>query len=295
MLYQTRTSLSVFALAGLALGAFAVRPAVADPFLSVPPASFLNYHVSTVGELSQQVALDPLVRARLARHFHRTEPDMAAYVRENLTLTRLPKAGVYRVACVTPSGREYSITERLAAGTPVFASTRTGKPILKLACGNPLVSSLPPVPPKPKAKPKPVVKRSPALIAPTAKTPEVEAPVSDSLEAFTFAAPMPLEELAPGGLAPLTQVGGVQQALVSKGGGFPFLPILATAGGIALLPKGGGPGPEAPAVPSVPVTPIGPSVPVTPVAPPAVPEPSPLLLLGLGGAALAARRARTRR
>ena len=33
---------------------------------SVPPASFLNYHVATVQELSQEVTLDPAVRARLA-------------------------------------------------------------------------------------------------------------------------------------------------------------------------------------------------------------------------------------
>lgn len=283
-MYHSRTI--VIALAGLTFGAFSAPAASADPFLSVPPASFLNYHVASVSELSQEVALDPLVRARLARHFHRTEPDMTAYIRENLTLTRLPKAGVYRVACVTPSGREYSITERLAAGTPVFASTRTGKPILKLACGNPLVSSLPPAPPKPKPVAK--VRRKPALLAPTDKTPEAEAPVSGSLETFTFTAPTALTEMAPAGLAPLTQVGGVQQALTSKGGGFPFLPIVAVGGVAALLPKGGGSGPA-------PVMPIGPSLPIAPPASPAVPEPSPLLLLGLGGAALAAWRARSRR
>ena len=31
--------------------------------LSVPPASFLDYHASTVRELSQEVTVDPAVRA----------------------------------------------------------------------------------------------------------------------------------------------------------------------------------------------------------------------------------------
>lgn len=282
-MYQTRT---VFVLAGLTLGTLTARPASADPFLSVPPASFLNYHVASVRELSQEVALDPLVRARLAHHFHRTEPDMTAYIRENLTLTRLSRAGTYRVACVTPSGREYAITERLAAGTPVFTSTRTGRPILKLACGNPLVASLPPAPPRPKPVVK--VKRSPAVLAPTAKTllPEVPALTDDSLETFAFTAPTPLVGLAPAAIGPLTQVGGVQQALISKGGGIGFLPIVAAGGIAALLPKGGGSSPA----PEKPIIPIAPPVPT-----PAVPEASPLLLLSLGGAALLGWSRRTRK
>ncbi len=278
-MYQTHKT--VFVLTGLSLAALAaVRPASADPFLSVPPASFLNYHVSTVGELSQEVALDSMVRARLARHFHRSEADMTAYIRENLTLTRLPKAGIYRVACVTPRGREYSITERLAAGTPVFASIHTGKPILKLACGNPLVASLPPAPPKPKPVVK--VKRAPAVLAPTTtlETPAPEAPPAVP-EVFTFAVPTsPLAVTAPAEATPLVQVADVQQVLTPKGGGFSFLPVAAVAGVAALWPKGGGSSPQTPLAP--------------PAPPPAVPEPSPLLLLGLGGAALIGWRLRVR-
>lgn len=112
---------------------------------SVPPASFLNYHVSTVHELSQEVTLDPVVRARLANHFHISEAQVTQYVRRNLVLTRLQKRGRYNVACVGRDGREYWIESRLPAGTAIFASRATGRPILKLACGNPMVSSLPPV------------------------------------------------------------------------------------------------------------------------------------------------------
>jgi len=111
----------------------------------VPPASFLNYHVSTVHELSQEVTLDPTVRARLANHFHVSEAQITQYVRQNLVLTHLQKGGNYRVACVGRDGREFWIESHLPAGTAIFASRATGRPILKLACGNPMVSSLPPV------------------------------------------------------------------------------------------------------------------------------------------------------
>ena len=111
---------------------------------SVPPASFLNYHVSTVHELSQEVTLDPAVRARLANHFHVSEAQITQYIRQNLVLTHLQKAGNYRVACVGSDGREYWISSRLPAGTAIFAARATGRPILKLACGNPMVSYLPP-------------------------------------------------------------------------------------------------------------------------------------------------------
>ena len=126
---------------------FAVTPVLAHPGLShtyVPPNSFLNYHVATVHELSQEVSLDPAVRARLANHFHITEAQITQYVRRNLVLTHLQKPGRYRVACVGRDGHEFWIESRLPRGTAVFASRATGQPILRLACGNPMVSSLPP-------------------------------------------------------------------------------------------------------------------------------------------------------
>lgn len=127
---------------------FAAAPVLAAGHLqvhaSVPPASFLNYHVSTVHELSQEVTLDPAVRARLANHFHISEAQITSYVRHNLVLTRLQKGGRYNVACVGRDGREFWVQSRLPKGTAVFASRVTGHPILKLACGNPMVSTLPP-------------------------------------------------------------------------------------------------------------------------------------------------------
>ena len=129
------------------LCAMTVAPALAHPGLShtyVPPNSFLNYHVASVQELSQEVTLDPAVRARLANHFHISEAQITQYVRRNLVLTHLQKPGRYRVACVARDGREFWIESKLPRGTAVFASRTTGQPILRLACGNPMVSALPP-------------------------------------------------------------------------------------------------------------------------------------------------------
>ena len=118
--------------------------ALAGP-LSVPPDSFINQHVATVPQLGRQVTLDPTVRRRLARHFHLSGPALVHYIQNDLVLTRLRTARRFPVSCISRSGREYTIIARLPTGTPVFALRGTGQPILKLACGNPLVSSLPSV------------------------------------------------------------------------------------------------------------------------------------------------------
>ncbi len=113
--------------------------------LSVPPDAFLNYHVGSLGALSREITLDPMVRARLARHFHTSGPAIAAYVKNNLVMKKLTSAGRYKVYCVSRSGREYFVMQHLAVGTPLFVLRTNGKPILKLACGNPMVATLPKV------------------------------------------------------------------------------------------------------------------------------------------------------
>ena len=149
----------------------AVPASAASLRLPVPAESFLNYHAASVRELSDEVAMDPAVRARLAKHFHVSQAQMTTYVHHNLVLQHLRKAGTYRVACVRRDGSEYWIESRLSAGTPVFASRATGKPILKLACGNPMVSSLPPTlfPNKPATPPK--LAAVPVMVASDLMTP----------------------------------------------------------------------------------------------------------------------------
>ncbi|MDQ2799164.1 MAG: PEP-CTERM sorting domain-containing protein [Armatimonadota bacterium] len=113
--------------------------------MAVPPDSFINQHVDSVAQLRQQVTLDPVVRRRLARHFHLSGPAMVRYIQDNLVLKKTTRTQRYHVYCISRTGREYVINARLPLGTPVFVMRSTGKPILKLACGNPMVATLPSV------------------------------------------------------------------------------------------------------------------------------------------------------
>ena len=139
-----KTSTVLLPLLALAAASSAAAAPLAAPRLSVPAEAFLNYHAANVRELSDEVSVDPAVRARLAKHFHVTQTQMVTYIHHNLVLRHLQKTGTYRVACVRRDGSEYWIQSRLPAGTPIFASRATGQPILKLACGNPMISALPP-------------------------------------------------------------------------------------------------------------------------------------------------------
>jgi len=94
--------------------------------LSVPPASFIHTHVSTVGELARQVTIDPIVCTHLANHFHVTNTQMVQYVHHSLKLASLRQSGYYRVACVRQDGSEYWVNSYLKIGTPAsrFSSLR---------------------------------------------------------------------------------------------------------------------------------------------------------------------------
>ncbi len=270
-------TLAVFTLLGLA----AVAPALAAPHGAVPPESFLNYHAATVQELTQEVSLDPAVRQRLAHHFHVTPKQMTTYVRRNLVLTHLKSAGTYRVACVRADGSEYWVHERLPAGTPIFASRATGKPILKLACGNPMVSALPP---GVKVSDNKALHTPPALalLPSTLQLPEVP-PLLASEIAPQFA--FTTDALT---VPPVVEVAGSLQSIVPVrgGGGFPLgflagIPVLA-----GLIGHGGGSGNSPFTPPVVPVNPIQPGPPIIPVlplppGPSPVPETSTVASLGL--------------
>ncbi len=269
-----------------ALCLFAAVPALAAGEArihgSVPPASFLNYHVSTVHELSQEVTLDPAVRARLANHFHVSEAQITQYVRQNLVLTHLQKAGNYRVACVGRDGREFWVSSHLPAGTAVFAARATGRPILKLACGNPMVSSLPPGlqttednghagPPKFAFLPPPALAGTtpmPGLLPEDLTPTELIAASGDVTPTVVLVSPS-VETLIPGG------------ATAGLSHSFNVLPAILGAAAIGVASTG-----------------HGGSTPNATLPPPIVPEASTsaslgvMLLLG-GGALFAAKRKRT--
>ena len=131
-------------LSGGCLGEFSAQ---ADPGpITVPPNSFLTQHVDTVSQLSRQIASDPVVRLRLAKHFHLSSPAVQRYLQKNLVLKTLPTEEHISVYCLSPDGHEYVVNTLFPVGTHVFASRVTGEPVLKFASGNPLVASLPGIP-----------------------------------------------------------------------------------------------------------------------------------------------------
>lgn len=257
----------------------AAIPALAMPHLAVPQESFLNYHAATVGELSQEVTVDPQVRGRLAKHFHITQGQMQTYIHRNLALRHLSHSGTYRVACVRRDGSEYYLNEHLPAGTPVFASRVTGQPILKLACGNPMVSALPQTafPNKPLAAAK-LASTPVAVAAADLNTPPVLTAIDGTQENLI----MPDDTSAP----PVVLVSPSIQALGGASGLSSIFPALLGAGAAVAVFGHGGSGSTTPLVPVVPVVPITP-----------VPEASSVTSFGLlliGGSLLVILRRKVR-
>ncbi len=245
-------------------------PHLSVPHLSVPQESFLNYHAANVSELSQEVTVDPQVRGRLAKHFHITQGQMQTYIHRNLVLRHLSHGGTYRVACVRRDGSEYYINEHLPTGTPIFASRATGQPILKLACGNPMVSALPPT----------VFPNKPLVAAKLASTPVAVAnadlntpPVLTAIDGTQENLITPDDTTAP----PVVLVSPSIQALGGASGLSSIFPALLGAGAaVAVFGHNGSSSSSTPLVPVVPVTPVVPVVPITPV-----PEASSVTSFGL--------------
>ncbi len=117
----------------------------AESNLLVPRNSFLIRPVAGARDLAQQIRTEPVVAQRYARHFGRSAHELADYFEKNLKLTRLERSGIYYVYYSPPDNRVMVERKVLRRGTPVFVEKRTGKPVLKANCGNPLtpVVSLP--------------------------------------------------------------------------------------------------------------------------------------------------------
>ncbi len=276
-LLLSRKQTVLLPLLALAAASSASALPLAAPHLPVPAESFLNYHAATVPELSGEVSVDPAVRARLANHFHVTQTQMVTYIHHNLVLSHLRKTGTYRVACVRRDGSEYWIESRLPAGTPVFVSRATGQPILKLACGNPMISALPPTvfPNKPLAAPK--LAAVPVTLADASLSPPVLTAIdgtqSDLILPDDLSAP-PVVRVSPS----LQFLGG------SPGFGSVFPALLGAGAAVAVFGHGNGGGSNG--------SPVGPPVPVLP----AVPEASTVTSFGLlliGGSLLFILRRKT--
>jgi PEP-CTERM motif len=109
----------------------------------VEPGSFLNKPARTVNQLVAQTERDPQVLDRYERHFQMSKGDLISYF-EHLHVSKLQSTGSYVVYNVHDDEVIRARVFRLKAGMPIFADD-SGKAILKISCGNPMVAPTPPV------------------------------------------------------------------------------------------------------------------------------------------------------
>jgi hypothetical protein len=104
--------------------------------------AFLNYQVDSTDELVSVLKKNKTLRQRYAKHFGIPEDRVIAFVKEALVPYRVPRSCVVTDHGVTKDGRIYPVKVTLKKGTKVWA-TRSGLPILKWACANPVAKSMP--------------------------------------------------------------------------------------------------------------------------------------------------------
>ena len=235
---------------GLAVG-FAILTSVAiaaESIAVVPRNSYLIRPVASARELANQIRTEPVVAQRYARHFRRSAWEFADYVEKHLRLTRLERAQTFNVYYAPPDDRLLVVRRTLPKGTPVFVEKRSGKPILKANCGNPLTPAASIPPPQATrpieiasvATPTPVF----AEVIDTPQTPTIEiveivdAPIEEVVAADVLPTETLVETLpeaapepeAPPTLAPVAASPTTQLPPAITSGGFnwlPFLPLVA--------------------------------------------------------------------
>ncbi len=240
----------------VALFALFAKMAVAlESIAVVPRNSYLIRPVASARELANQIRTEPIVAQRYARHFKCSAWAFADYVEKNLRLTRLERAQTFNVYYSPPDERLLVVRRTLPKGTPVFVEKRTGKPILKGDCGNPLTpaASIPTPQVTLPVEIVSVVTPNPAFAeiidAPQAPTIEIvevaEAPIEEVVAADVLPTETLVETLpeaapepeAPPALAAVPSAPTPQLPPIVTGGGpnwLPFLPLIAL-----LAPRGG--------------------------------------------------------
>ena len=228
------------------------------------PDAFLAFQVESTDELVAVLKTNPTLRKRYAKHFGVSEAEVVDFVKRSLVPYRLPADRAVNTYGVTKTGRIYSVRTRLKKGTRVWAN-RSGVPILKWLCANPLTKRLPGTK---IASPKLVRPPHVAQVRPVRSlTPMVENAVAPPIvisENFTppvFASESGLEGTGIGNVAPIIPPGIGSSVRFPLGG-------LAAAAFIPFAFNGGG------------VT--TPTPPTPPRPPDTIPEPATLVLLASG-------------
>jgi hypothetical protein len=228
------------------LGLLAGTAIAVESIAVVPRNSYLVRPVASARELANQIRTEPVVAQRYARHFRRSAWEFADYVEKHLRLTRLERAQTFNVYYAPPDDRLLVVRRTLPKGTPVFVEKRSGKPILKANCGNPLTPAAS-IPPPQATRPieiasvaTPIPMFADTINAPQAPVIEIveiaEAPIEEVVAADVLPTETLVETLpesapepeAPPTLAPVMTSPTTQLPPAIRGGPnwLPFLPLI---------------------------------------------------------------------
>lgn len=235
---------------------------------------FLNDPVLTTDELVEALKTNKVFRQNIAHHFHLPEERVVAFVQDALVPMELPADTKVTNYGVTRTGYIYGKKMVLKKGTRIWA-TRSGDPVLKWICSNPLIARAPVLKEPPKSTP--VASRSKEIGIKQVAANEVAPLGMDALPGGVVADNTPDEppvippikvasEPLKGSGSNSVKAAGIAAALPAIArSGLPLLPIAGFAGTIVRSqptpgPLRGGPSPSGHSVP----------------------EPGSLVLIGLG-------------
>ena len=104
--------------------------------------SFAYVQVDNTDELVAMIRKNPRLMKVYARHFGIPESEVGRFVKEALVPTTLKSARKVTTFGLRKDGKIYPVNRTLPAGTKVWA-TRSGTPILKWLCSNPIGYKMP--------------------------------------------------------------------------------------------------------------------------------------------------------
>ncbi len=98
--------------------------------------AFLNRRVSNIGQLIKQIETDKSVADRYMRHYALTKPELIGYL-SSLHSMHLAKATSFTIYSIPPNGAVRMHVATLKKGELMFANS-SNNPVLIAKCGNPV-------------------------------------------------------------------------------------------------------------------------------------------------------------